>query len=314
MNRINVLLASFNGMQFLHAQIQSIAEQENVHVSLFIADDGSTDGSIDAIESHKAAGAIKQIYFIKTLTNQGAAKVFLGLLATAISHPNTNENDLFSFSDQDDVWYRDKLINAKRAINIFDKQLPVLYGGRTHLVNSDLEHIGCSPLFKRLPSFKNALVQNLMGGNTMVFNYVAAKLIAPDSNQLLDVSMHDWWAYQIVSGVGGVVIYDETPYIDYRQHGNNLLGGNAGFTSNIRRFLRLMRGEYKRVNYVNIKILQSKMRLLSLENQYSLQYYLLASNANRHFTKSKYFRLSGVYRQTIAQNMMMWLACVCKKL
>ena len=309
-----MLLACFNGMQFFRAQIQSIVEQGNVQVSLFIADDGSTDGSIDAIESLRATGAIKQIYFIKTLPNQGAAKVFLSLLATAILHPDTTENDLFSFSDQDDVWYSDKLINANNAVKIFDQQLPVLYGGRTRLVNADLEPIGYSPLFKRLPSFNNALVQSLMGGNTMVFNYAAAQLIAPDLNQLLHVSMHDWWAYQIVSGVGGVVIYDETPFINYRQHGNNLLGANTGLVSRIRRFARLMRGEYKRVNHVNIKILQSKMRLLSLENQYSLQYYLLASNANRHFTKSKYFRLSGVYRQTLAQNMMMWLACVCKKL
>ena len=49
MNKINVLLASFNGMQFLHAQIQSIAEQSNIQVSLFIADDGSTDGSTDLL-------------------------------------------------------------------------------------------------------------------------------------------------------------------------------------------------------------------------------------------------------------------------
>ena len=314
MNKINVLLACFNGLQFLRAQIQSIAEQSYVQVSLFIADDGSTDGSIDVIESLKATGAINQIYFINTLPNQGAANVFLSLLVTAILHPDTTENDLFSFSDQGDVWYSDKLIKANCAVEIFDQQLPVLYGGRTRLVNSDLVHIGYSPLFKRLPSFKNALVQSLMGGNTMVFNYAAAQIIAPDLNQLLHVSMHDWWAYQIVSGVGGVVIYDEIPFINYRQHGNNLLGANTGFVSHIKRFTRLMRGEYKRVNHVNIRILQSKMRLLSLENQYSLQYYLLASNANRHFTKSKYFRLSGVYRQTFAQNMMMWLACACKKL
>ena len=314
MNKINVLLACFNGMQFLRAQLQSIAEQENVRVNLFTADDGSTDGSIAEIESFKATGAIKQIYFIKTLPNQGAAKVFLGLLATAILHVDTTENDLFAFCDQDDVWHSDKLIKADSAIEIFDQQLPILYGGRTRLVNADLEHVGYSPLFKRLPSFKNALVQSLMGGNTMVFNYAAAKVIAPESNQLLHVSMHDWWAYQIVSGVGGVVIYDETPFINYRQHGNNLLGANTGLVSRIRRFARLMRGEYKRVNHVNIKILQSKMHLLSLENQHSLQYYLLASNANWYFTKSKYFRLSGVYRQSFSQNMIMWFACVCKKL
>lgn len=46
-------------MQFLRAQIQSIAEQDNVNVSLFMADDGSTDGSIDAIESLKLTDSSK---------------------------------------------------------------------------------------------------------------------------------------------------------------------------------------------------------------------------------------------------------------
>ena len=63
-------------------------------------------------------------------------------MATAILHPDTTENDLFSFRDQNDVWHSDKLIKAKSAIEIFDQQLPVLYGGRTRLVNADLEHIG----------------------------------------------------------------------------------------------------------------------------------------------------------------------------
>ena len=76
-------------------------------------------------------------------------------MATAILHPDITENNLFSFSDQDDVWHSDKLIKANSAIEIFDQQLPVLYGGRTRLVNADLEHVGYSPLFKRLPSFKN---------------------------------------------------------------------------------------------------------------------------------------------------------------
>jgi glycosyltransferase involved in cell wall biosynthesis len=314
MIKINLLLASFNGVQYLQAQIQSIVEQEYVHVSLFIADDGSTDGSIHAIEALKATGAIKQIYFIKTVPNQGAAKVFLYLLATAISHSNVTDEDLFSFCDQDDVWYNDKLIKANSAIEIFDQQLPVLYGGRTRLVSFDLKHIGYSPLFKRLPSFKNALVQSLMGGNTMVFNYAAAKLIAPDSSQLPNASMHDWWAYQIVSGAGGVVIYDETPFIGYRQHSNNVLGANAGFVSRVRRFIRLMRGEYKRVNYINMSALQSRKHLLSLENQQALNYYLLASNSNQLKIKFKYMKLSEVYRQTFSQNMMLWLACFLKKL
>ena len=39
---------------------------------------------------------------------------------------------------------------------------------------------------------------------------------------------HDWWAYQLVSGAGGTVIYDPEPFVAYRQHAGNLIGGNQG--------------------------------------------------------------------------------------
>ena len=60
----------------------------------------------------------------------------------------------------------------------------------------------------------------------MLFNAAAKRLFeaVPD----VRVVAHDWWAYQLVSGAGGTVIYDPEPTVDYRQHGANLIGGNQG--------------------------------------------------------------------------------------
>jgi glycosyltransferase involved in cell wall biosynthesis len=314
MIKINVLLASFNGMQFLRDQIQSIADQEKVHVSLFIADDGSTDSSQNLIQSLTPNGAIKNIVIQETLPNMGAASIFLSLLNYSVTHSLTNENDLFAFSDQDDIWFSDKLIKAAQAFEIFSDNMPILYGGRTKLVNTKLRETGYSPLFKKTPSFKNAIVQSLMGGNTMVFNLQAAKLISIVPKQVEQVSMHDIWAYQIVSGAGGIVIYDEVPFILYRQHANNLLGANSGWASRVKRFIRLMSGGYKRSNHVNLNVLQANKHLLTIQNQQILEEFLLASNSNLLFTRIKQLRSSGVYRQTFAQNIMLWFACFLKKL
>jgi hypothetical protein len=64
--------------------------------------------------------------------------------------------------------------------------------------------IGLSPLFEKPPSFANAIVQNIGGGNTMVFNEAARQLIAQTVKDAQVVS-HDWWAYLLVSACGGAV-------------------------------------------------------------------------------------------------------------
>ena len=83
-----------------------------------------------------------------------------------------------------------------------------------------------SPLFRRPPSFRNALVQSLAGGNTMVLNRPARDLVALASRRARFVS-HDWWAYLLVTGAGGAVHYSAKPLVRYRQHAHNLVGANT---------------------------------------------------------------------------------------
>jgi hypothetical protein len=56
-------------------------------------------------------------------------------------------------------------------------------------------------LFVFPPSFRNALVQSIAGGNTMVFNVALKRLI--ENAGPLDVPSHDWWVYILVTGSGG---------------------------------------------------------------------------------------------------------------
>ena len=41
--------------------------------------------------------------------------------------------------------------------------------------------------------------------------------------------MHDWWCYLVVSALGRV-IYDPRPWLRYRQHASNVIGGSASFS------------------------------------------------------------------------------------
>ena len=48
--KIAVLMATYNGIDWLQDQIYSILSQEFVSITLFISDDGSSDGTREYIE------------------------------------------------------------------------------------------------------------------------------------------------------------------------------------------------------------------------------------------------------------------------
>ena len=43
MNKVQVLISTYNGEKYLDEQIQSLIGQKNVHLSILVRDDGSTD-------------------------------------------------------------------------------------------------------------------------------------------------------------------------------------------------------------------------------------------------------------------------------
>jgi hypothetical protein len=107
----------------------------------------------------------------------------------------SNDYDYYAFIDQDVVWRPDKLRRALNWLTFVPDGTPGLYCGRTELMSADGQPYGLSPLFTRPSAFENALLQSLGGGNTMVFNAAAKKLLERVGR--LDVVLHDWWLYQL---------------------------------------------------------------------------------------------------------------------
>ena len=100
-----------------------------------------------------------------------------------------------------------------------------------------------SILFRRRPSFENALVQSLAGGNTMVFNCAAKRLLEKAGS--LDIVAHDWWTYKLTTAAGGFVVYDPEPSVEYRQHGQNLIGSNSSIFAKIQRIRMLLSNRFR---------------------------------------------------------------------
>jgi len=202
----------------------------------------------------------------------------------------------YAFADQDDLWDRDKLETGLRWLEGAPDELPNLYCARTRLVNQAGHVIGSSPLFSRPVSFRNALVQSVAGGNTMMFNNATKGLLA-EAGADVDVQTHDWWTYLLTTGCGGRVWYDPRPTVGYRQHAANLVGSNVSLTGRIRRATRLLAGHFRIMNDRNVAALRRMEHRLTAENLELLNSFDSARKEQLPFRVARMRRV-GVYCHT----------------
>lgn len=302
---VAILLASFNGEPFIRDQLGSILNQDHTNWSLWISDDGSADGTREHLEVFRDTHPDRVIH-LRNGPRRGSMRNFLGLLCdTSI------DGDYYSFADQDDLWLPGKLTRALDLIATAPSG-PVLYGSRTIIAASCLREIGRSPHFRRAPDFRNALVQSIAGGNTMVMNRTARDIVVKAGLKTSAVC-HDWWLYQLISGAGGTVIYDSQPGLLYRQHDRNQIGSNVSWSARLGRLRAMMRGQYRDWNVRNIAALSAVSDLLTPQNRAVLAEFAALSQM-RGLTALAQLRHSGLFRQSRSGDISLALAAMLGKL
>lgn len=303
---VAILMGTYNGAQFISEQLRSIVNQSHTHWSLVVSDDGSTDQTPQILAGYQAELGQQKLR-VQRGPSAGFSRNFLSLVCA-----QDIQADYYAFCDQDDIWEVDKLSQALEWLETVPPELPALYGARTRLIDANNQEIGQSPLFTKPPSFGNALVQNIAGGNTMVFNNAARELLriaGPD----LDVPSHDWWAYLVVTACGGSVYYDARPTVRYRQHGGNIIGMNAGLRPKLKRIGMLLNGRFKDFTERNLQALSKLAHRIPPEKQATL----VALIAMRMLPFPRWFPSylkHDLRRQTLTGTMGLILAALLKKI
>lgn len=297
---VTVLMALYQGAGFLGAQLDSIAAQ-NQPWRLIVADDGSTDAGPAIVEDFAAAHPGRV-----TLTRgpgAGAAANFRALLG--VVGPDV---PYAALSDQDDVWRPEKLSRAVAALQALPHPaVPALYCSRVTICDRDLRPIGLSRLPQRSPSFRHALVQNLVQGNTVVLNRAALDLVGAAGPRTGPVVMHDWWLYQLVTGAGGQVIHDPTPSLAYRQHGANVVGANDGPAARLASLRRMLAGRHRDWSRANLGALDAVRPLLTPDNRRLLEDFRALTGPGP-LRRLSALRRGGFYRQGALSQAALWVA------
>jgi glycosyltransferase involved in cell wall biosynthesis len=303
--KVMIFLGTRNGAEFLPEQLQSYCDQSHANWELLVSDDGSTDQTIEIIEGF--AKRVPQKVSIRHGPRRQFWKNFISMVSLA-----DIDGDFFAYSDQDDIWSSEKLARAVGWLATIPDGRPALYFTRTALIGSDGRVLGLSTLFERATSFQNAIVQNIGGGNTMVFNR-AAKLVLGATPSDVELIAHDWWTYQIVTGVGGVAHYDRWPSTKYRQHGGNLIGSNMGLRQRLLRLRAFAQGRFIAWNDTNIKALNRARHLLNPSSLSTLDQFSRARSAV--LLKRLYLlRNAGVYRQGTLENVGLFVGSLFRRI
>ena len=218
-----ILLSTFNGERFLSALLDSLIGQLDVQPVLYWRDDGSTDSTVKIVRGYQGSIDMREISGTERI---GPCASFLALLREATPHHAS-----FHFADQDDLWKSGKVAHAHQVVSQIES--PALFHCRQQLIDPSDRVLKLSKQ-SGPGSFSNALCENIAVGCTVTLNHSAAVLVAKGNPT--HSLMHDWWSYLIVSAVGRI-LYDSNPWIQYRQHSQNFIGGNRGFIMHLTRRL-----------------------------------------------------------------------------
>ena len=228
--KVAVIMSTYNGEKYIREQIDSILNQSDVEVELFIRDDGSQDGTVDIIRKYeKNNGNVH----LEVGTNLGFRQSFMQKLLSVKGF------EFYAFSDQDDFWEKEKLYQGCMNLKEVKGSIPAVYYSNLNVADENLRILGKTKLENRVHSLESVLLRRSIAGCTMVFNDRLREVIIRHniSEEMLKRG-HDSFLMTLCYAIGGDVICDSNAYIKYRQHSNNTSGGKANF------FLKRVKKEF----------------------------------------------------------------------
>ena len=221
MEKINILMATYNGRRYVAKQVESILNQTFKDFRLIISDDASTDSTVKILEEYEAKDRRIEIY--KQEKNIGVVANFEFLISKVRS-------EYFMFADQDDIWNEDKI---EKTFNKIQEDNSDLVYTDLEVVNSRLKQLspsywnlkGLDYRIKKYNNFEALYLNNFVTGCTMLVKskWINEFLPLPKDSKYV---LHDYWIALMVSQSGKLSYLNE-PTLKYRQHTTNKIGAKT---------------------------------------------------------------------------------------
>jgi rhamnosyltransferase len=234
--KVAVVLAVYNGMQWLNEQLDSILKQDNVELTIFISIDTSYDES-EAL-CQKLAEQHKNIVVLPNAGKfGGASKNFFRLIRDV----DFSNFDYFAFADQDDIWFQDKLLNAVNKLvetksdGYSSNVVAFWVTGKEIIVEKSQLQCEWDYIFEAAGPGCTYVM-------TIRLAHAIKKSVIANWSEINKLELHDWYCYAYARANGFQWYIDQRPSLLYRQHSNNQVGVNRGWKAFLFRSKKIVIG------------------------------------------------------------------------
>ena len=207
--KISVCMATYNGENHIEEQLESILKQLKDNDEVIISDDGSSDKTIELIKGF----------------NDPRIKLFLNSFRNIILNfefaLSKATGDFIFLSDQDDIWYDNKVIIVVSLLQKYD----LVYTNAS--VFNEIKEDNILFNKRKRNGYVLNYIKNYCLGATMAFRSHILEYSLPFPK---NIEMHDLWIY-FLSELYGKAYYYKEPLVYYRRHGLNA-SNSSGKTSN----------------------------------------------------------------------------------
>lgn len=227
--KVSIVMCTYNGEQYVKAQLDSILAQTYPLHEVIVQDDHSTDGTWEIVRQYAERYPVVSVF--RNEADKGVNGNFFSAMRRATG-------DFIAVSDQDDLWHADKI--EKQMARIGDC---LLCSCKTHPFSDDGVPVSFDP---RTPNYHlQRLVFDGLPGHTMLFNRRLLTDIMPADNELYHVSFYDV-ALELAAGAFDSIAYVDEVLVEFRRHASastysDRRGSNASIVNAARMFLWCLR-------------------------------------------------------------------------
>lgn len=251
--KVLILLAVYNGEKWLVEQLASIFSQKNIALDIVISIDKSTDSSYAICESFSSEN-VRILPYGSIFGGAGANFYHL------IHESDFSSYDYVAFSDQDDIWFDNKIshaINKLVGFDAYSSNVTAFWeNGKQCLINKAQPQKRYDYFFEAAgPGCTYVLTQKL----AMDFK----RFLHENYEEVKKVSLHDWLMYAFARERNYKWFIDQTPGMLYRQHANNQVGANTSLSGAFKRLRKIRQSWYRNEVYKIVKLTSVQDNVIS---------------------------------------------------
>jgi len=204
---VAVVMCTYNGEQFVAAQLDSILQQTHPAKEILVFDDQSTDNTFNILQSYRQQ--YPHIRVFQNHVNIGFTRNFEQALQAASS-------DIIAIADQDDVWAINKI---EKMLGVWEASYPLIHCKSVSFTNEPPIDAAMPPdsiSFEGTDGRKLGYFNTISGHALMIRrSFLTQVLPFPDG------LMYDWWMGAVAAYHGGVQFVPEV-LVYQRVHDANI--------------------------------------------------------------------------------------------